>query len=557
MKLVGDPKEVIVVDEGLTDLDGLLVQDAVHLNFNRLTQLRHDGLEHATNLKLLNIMHNQIQSLDGIEGLTSLRVLKVSHNKLTSLQQVAALSQLTELWVSSNRLDLSALHVLKTVPSLRTLLIEANPLFIIGLLPWIERLDTTVVTDDMRARAAAFLGSHEGKALVKQSAAPATPLTTGKPARNTAPRPTSEQRKQDENDSDDVARPSKPVSAPHMHRTTSSVKAPTKDPAKTPKPLQDFLEAYPVQDYIPAMDTPALDALSTMSIADAIGGLPIFSSNSSTTPATTTKCQPKPKASKGVKAKTQTTRLKPPTPPSIEPLAPFPSPIIDTTNPEVDDDDVLDMEQYKPKAAAPPATQPPPTSTQPELTVKYSGSNVTAVAIRPNGSATCRWPNNTIALTVDAEPPSGFRIFGTYKDGSVALSFDSHGVGFVNYANGKTMMSTTSAGDGLFCGAGGGIERQWSAASSSVTTTTIAVKLSDDLGLSYSPRALEVYFVSHGVRRCVMHGFNSSTGAPSTAAMDAVMGHPIKAVAPGTKKKPPRLAHGDLVSEIRRCTAQL
>ncbi|RQM19583.1 hypothetical protein B5M09_011408 [Aphanomyces astaci] len=122
--IVSTPQEVIVVDEGISDLDDILRQADVaalqHLNISV-------GDDTATSLELLNVNHNLLQSVDGIETLTALCVLKASHNKLSSLEWVGALSHLSELWISHNKIDLPQLKELKPLTKLHTLLIEANP----------------------------------------------------------------------------------------------------------------------------------------------------------------------------------------------------------------------------------------------------------------------------------------------------------------------------------------------------------------------------------------------------------------------------------------------
>ncbi|RHY17328.1 hypothetical protein B5M09_011409 [Aphanomyces astaci] len=210
-------------------------------------------------------------------------------------------------------------------------------------------------------------------------------------------------------------------------------------------------------------------------------------------------------------------------------------------------------------ATTPPEVPRHVKSNPSELVVKYTGSNVAAVTVRMDGSAQCRWPNNAIAITVDKEPKGGYRVFGTFKDGNVALSFDGHGVGFVNYASGKTMLSTTSAGDGLLMNAqNGGIERQW-ARGDPPWSNDIAAKLTEHLGVSVSldanhEYAIRLYFASNGLRHVFVNGFNDAVVC-DTVTCDGMFGKPL---APVKKKPPPpKLKHVDLVSAIQRCTSQL
>ncbi|CAK4086949.1 unnamed protein product [Aphanomyces euteiches] len=543
MKLGIDPKELIIVDESLSDLSTAFhdnnAASVQHLNvaFNKLSNL--SGLQQATSLKLLNVMHNYLSSLDGIEAMTSLCVLKASNNKLTSLQELATMSQLQELWIAHNKIELAELKWLKPLTKLQTLVIEPNPccrepafkMVLLGLLPHLHRLDTTIVTNDMRSRASAFLQSHEGKVLSKELHATASvkPPDHVKPKRALHQRPASEQNNQEDTPEPTPTPKQKPVSA---HAPRSSLAGKPKQ-SKT----KEILDAYPIQEYIPA--APSVD-LSSLSISDAIGSLPVFASSK-------TVKQAKPQSVKSTEKKLASRQVTAPPPAHSEPESHDPAQ-------DDEDDDIIDMEQY---TRLPPATAPPPPQTQSELVLKYQGTSVTAVTIRSDGSAVCRWPNNTIAVTVDKEP-SGYRLFATFKDGSVALSFDGHGVGFVNYASGKTMLSTTLVGDGMLLnGQTGAIERQW-ARSDSKWVDDIAMKLTEHLGFSFSRQSdtyvIHVFFVSQGVRHSVWNGFNESTSNASSC--DAVMG---KSQATKSKKSTtlPKLKHGDLVSEIRKCTANL
>ncbi|RHY29526.1 hypothetical protein DYB32_007576, partial [Aphanomyces invadans] len=442
----------------------------------------------ATNLKLLNVNHNMLQSLCGVETLTALCVLKASYNKLSSLEGIGALAQLSELWISHNQLELPELKWLQSLDKLTSLLVDANPC----------------------CKEPSYKYTRRGL----------PPLT---------------------------------MSTRH----------------------------------------------TSFSIADAISGLPTFG-GSSKQPSVASK----PKLSSAGRGTKQSTRplanakICPPAAAASKATsnADQPSPasttnallstFIDESNHfvpnEDDDDDILDMEQYTRTQAMPSSkslhactssrddTSPgagdssvlPPLLTlqlnPSELVVKYTGSNVAAVAVRVDGSAQCRWPNNSIAVTVDKESNAKdmYRLFGTYKDGKVALSFDGHGVGFINYANGKTMLSTTSGGDGLLMNAhNGAIDRQWFKAGPP-WSTDITAKLSDHLGVSFSLRAnqeyaIRIFFACNGLRHAVVNGFNDAVVDPT--ACDAIFGKPKGPV----KKKHAKLKHVDLVSAIQKCTAQL
>ncbi|ETW07342.1 hypothetical protein, variant [Aphanomyces invadans] len=597
------PKEIIVVDEGVSMLDEVLQQAdgaaLLHLNvaFNRVRRLQ--ALERARNLKLLNVNHNMLQSLCGVETLTALCVLKASYNKLSSLEGIGALAQLSELWISHNQLELPELKWLQSLDKLTSLLVDANPcckepsykMVVVDLVPSLTRLDSVVVSDDMRTRASAFRNSHEGKAVAK-TLHRLVPASKPKPlnAAGTVQRPSSETNQHDDDGKDNA-------------QETDSTRAAPRAPTSAPLPkdrkasrLDDFLKSFPVQEYIPAPD---VDEYTSFSIADAISGLPTFG-GSSKQPSVASK----PKLSSAGRGTKQSTRplanakICPPAAAASKATsnADQPSPAsttnallstsVDESNHfvpnEDDDDDILDMEQYTRTQAMPSskslhACTSSPDDTSPgagdssvlpplltlqlnpsELVVKYAGSNVAAVAVRVDGSAQCRWPNNSIAVTVDKESNAKdmYRLFGTYKDGKVALSFDGHGVGFINYANGKTMLSTTSGGDGLLMNAhNGAIDRQWFKAGPP-WSTDITAKLSDHLGVSFSLRAnqeyaIRIFFACNGLRHAVVNGFNDAVVDPT--ACDAIFGKPKGPV----KKKLAKLKHVDLVSAIQKCTAQL
>ncbi|KDO32290.1 hypothetical protein SPRG_02769 [Saprolegnia parasitica CBS 223.65] len=188
----------------------------------------------------------------------------------------------------------------------------------------------------------------------------------------------------------------------------------------------------------------------------------------------------------------------------------------------------------------------------------YPGSTVTGVHIRPDGSALARWPNGAIAATVDRDADGSSRIYATYKDGSLLLNFDGHGAGFVNYANGKTMFSTSAAGDGLYLSAeNGGILASWTKMDGT-QWRDITTKLSENVGvgLSRSPRGddlrIDVYLVCNALRARVTNGYNLAMATGDDCSH--LFGKP-----PCAKKKMtrPKLPHADLVSEIRAAAAKL
>lgn len=228
---------------------------------------------------------------------------------------------------------------------------------------------------------------------------------------------------------------------------------------------------------------------------------------------------------------------------------------------------------------------------QDELVVAYSNSTVTAVHVRSDGSAIAKWPNGSVAVSVDRER-DGFRVYAAHKDGAIALSFDAAGVGFINYyPSGRTMLSTTSSGDGLvFSTDGAAIVRQWDVsrrlrdeqceftdALGSEDDGSLLCKLSDGIGVrvqlaescestsnnassgTANPIQLSVYFATtSGIRYRFTNSVNV-VGRSTSGACDCVFG-PL-AAASGAKqeraKALPVVPHADLLHDIRAAVASL
>ncbi|OQR87841.1 hypothetical protein ACHHYP_07997 [Achlya hypogyna] len=523
MKVAWSQLEVLVVDEHLTSLDAipeLAVTSVQHLNVSVPLLTAASASEPlATALRVLNVNHNHLTVLRGIENLRELRTLKCAYNRIEGLAGVLnQLVQLEELWLHHNRLELWELRHLRDLEHLQTLVLEPNPcckepaLYVVSLLPSLRRLDASTVTDDLRQRAAAFRQSHEGRAFERQLQAPtakrALPVDAG------VARAFPANAKVENNDGEG----------------TPEVKVPRAPLAKAKKPPPKFdVESYPIQEYMPSTAAPVTD-LSVLSIADAIGNLPVFEA-----PSKPTKAVAKPGAK--VVAK------KPVAPPPEVDADPFTDAAID------DDNDIVDLAPV----LRPTASPVPPV--QIEWSVKYPGTTVTAIVVRPDGSALARWPNGAIATTVDRDADGRYRVFGTFKDGSVALSFDGGGVGFVNYASGKTMLSTTATGDGLFLSPdNGAIVDQWGPGKA---WRGVARKLSDHVGVGVEVQAsgflrVDVYLVCNHLRARLTNGYNLAVATGDDCS--ALFGKPVAA-----KKKaaPPKLPHADLVSEIRAAAARL
>ena len=92
--------------EDVSGVQSLVGLSDLNLAFNRIRTLR--PLSPLTELRYLNLMHNNVKSLRGIEELKGLRVLKVSDNQVRSLAPLSALVDLEELWVHNN--DISTIR---------------------------------------------------------------------------------------------------------------------------------------------------------------------------------------------------------------------------------------------------------------------------------------------------------------------------------------------------------------------------------------------------------------------------------------------------------------
>ncbi|EGZ24619.1 hypothetical protein PHYSODRAFT_452464, partial [Phytophthora sojae] len=170
---------------------------------------------------------------------------------------------------------------------------------------------------------------------------------------------------------------------------------------------------------------------------------------------------------------------------------------------------------------------------------------------------------------------SGYRVYAAHKDGQLALSFDPAGVGFLNaYPSGKTLLSTTSDGDGLlFDTNSGGILRQWNAQGSlrdgscqpvnylgKEPDGSLLCRLSEHLAIReqvwHNPISLRIYFSGAPEIRHVFVNSANRAEPSNKDACDQVFGK-ASSTAKAAKAKPPPIAHVDLVSSIRAAVAGL
>lgn len=183
----------------------------------------------------------------------------------------------------------------------------------------------------------------------------------------------------------------------------------------------------------------------------------------------------------------------------------------------------------------------------PEYNLTYP-SGVVGVCISSDGSAQVRWPNGSIALSVDREigvdnaqhPRELFRIFARHKNGGLAVTVDPNGNISMNYESGKTFLSQTTNSSGFAQEENGSLICRWgknetnegieihgeyrgnSEANSLLSDEPRAGKcvqaqLGTNIGTRFYPltQHLEVYFKCKNVHHCFIHGPNSGKGAIS------------------------------------------
>jgi len=121
---------------------------------------------------------------------------------------------------------------------------------------------------------------------------------------------------------------------------------------------------------------------------------------------------------------------------------------------------------------------------------------------------------------------SGYRIYGAYKgNGSIAVSFDALGNGFVNDPRGRVLFSHHRELGGYYNETRTGARRLgWGSQGGKDAPATlrqdIEISLDENLGFKYDHRRhrAEVYFSSGGVRHRFVQGGGNRPLAPEEAA---------------------------------------
>lgn len=95
---------------------------------NRIETL--SGLESLSSLEELYLSDNLLTGISGLESNTNLRVLDISNNKVSRLENLSHLTKLEELWASNNQLSSfeEVERELKDKEELNTVYFEGNPL---------------------------------------------------------------------------------------------------------------------------------------------------------------------------------------------------------------------------------------------------------------------------------------------------------------------------------------------------------------------------------------------------------------------------------------------
>lgn len=547
-------------------------------------------------LRSLDISHNMVESLQEVASLSNLLVLKCSSNHITDLSWIAGLNHLEELWVRENRVANAQLAHLQQLTALQTLVIHPNPcterdgyvLTILKVLPWLQRVDTVLVTDELREEA-----RHAEERETLDSGATDCSLFSLSDR--------SEDLKSNEDCIEDAA-----ATAP----------APT-EPVKKRKQLtaEEIMRAFPIQEFI-SLDSngESMGVLGNHLVNPANEQqhlkpsevLAEVEDNQNVNAAADQACsssrtfllsvgdaqENQPSAEGGLEIKKR---------PGI----------LDSvlTLPTFDKDSFLQKKKPQPQvpgttkskqhAKPKPAITENPNKKLPfhqneEYTVVYPNSTVTAIQVRCDGSAIARWPSGSVAISVDFENSSdrcGYRVYAAHKDGQLALSFDPAGVGFLNdYPSGKTLLSTTSDGDGLlFDLTTGGIVRQWNSqgklrdgscqpvhrlgdepdgsllcrfSEHLAVNVCLATSRPDDVKQEASVRlnviTLRIYFAgAPGIRHVFVNSENLAEPCSADSCDYALGKAPSKRDKAHASKTKPPVEHSDLLSSIRAAVAGL
>eukprot|EP00164_Ancoracysta_twista_P005539 GFYU01007597.1.p1 GENE.GFYU01007597.1~~GFYU01007597.1.p1 ORF type:complete len:572 (+),score=70.78 GFYU01007597.1:284-1999(+) len=469
----------------LTSLEDL------NLAFNSVTTIQ--PISQLSNLVVLNIIHNQLPSLSGIGALANLRYLKCSNNKIRQLGDISNCLALEELWIQNNALPNLAKVVtsLQQLPVLSRLILKPNPCcktsnadlyknYVIGNIRQLKMMDAAEVTERQTQMASAWISGPEGDDLVtemiqaqsaqslprrKSSSDMAHPMRSGAPKHGRRSKP----------GANDARGGGGGGGGGGMRRINSA-------PSNEIKDSDTVSEAGSVRSTGSSRSTATVPRLrrhnsfggvsrrAGMPVAPPIGTIDENTSIQSVMDSIPTFVKPRPK-------------------PKATPPKPKPKP------------------KKEPKAED--ATPLPPLET--DWCLNYADGSQ-AVNIRIDGSAVAKWPNKNLAISVDPEGES-FRFYGTYfKSGSIALSFDEKGTGYVNLPNGQTFFSHNANRGGFFVNDQGALE-EWTVEPSSGCCSlekTIEKQLDEFMSFRFKmpEQQVQVFFSCKNVHHMFVRGKN-------------------------------------------------
>lgn len=103
----------------------------------------------SSNLMILDLSHNKINSVEGLASFQRLKILRLHHNHIETISSLQTCFNLEELWLSYNRIDWIQFTFLSKLEKLKILVKQNNPCdnkskcneFLINILPSIQIID--------------------------------------------------------------------------------------------------------------------------------------------------------------------------------------------------------------------------------------------------------------------------------------------------------------------------------------------------------------------------------------------------------------------------------
>ena len=550
------------IGPSLTNSDEVLIQctrlERLTLSFNKLTTLNCKAFATLTTLSSINIAHNQLTSLHGLSSLSNLTQLNISHNKLTSIEAITSLVGLTELLLQNNQLtDTSiALDHLKQLSSLQRLNISPNPGFIktshralvLRSSPSLAMLDASLVTEEERTASSLVSEEEVSSSLLSLSlaSAPSSSIkATSSPESPRIPRglagysftpiplPSYATR-----EGGGAGRP--PLSSPLSHssrRGTAGLPSSSSRPSPggAPRIQRSSLPLTPTASRVRSVNinsSPAIEGLGSALSSPAliltggegdeglVGALspPPTQDNDNESVASFATSS----AQSGISSMTSRSRRSMVIPKIKElPDGSLFQALVNNL-PQFDASKLPKV--YSPKQGKKQSPKPsPPESHEVVADIKYGAvyQSRSAVSWRADGSVASNWPNGDIAVTVDRDynsPKSAtesWRMFGMFKNGSVAVSWDSPGGGFVQYSNGSIALSVNSSGGTHYDLDGASVLHKWKWEDEEGVPEAVVVTLdpSSLVGARFTPatREFKVFMTGpDGLRAAFLCGKNAS-----------------------------------------------